>query len=444
MKHLHARLTSVCGAALLVSFTAGLLAQTANPPAAPAGERPSDDIIRSRHTSELSARLAGNLHRPSDDYEERTLDGIAGRDVVGQGNEKLGEVNDVVIDPRDGTIAYVVVSSGGLLGIGDDLRVLPANALEVRDGFFAALMDRLAFKELPVVTEEELELGHFAANAGVTQRSLHGSGAVTAPSPADKPATRAANRPGFSRAALTRAGILREREVRNGDRLVGVLEEVIFDFRGGQASAVLDANDEFTGTKGLFVVPFDKLQFEATRPETIATTLDRVDFAHVYSEIGAVGQTLGGRADNPRVISPPEDAPIAWDNPPAENIEDNDRPSDDTLDVGESPIPPAKPGRIAAGESPVAARPLEATGRRTNTPATGADANLEAAGRAVRRAIDTDASVGREEVHVSVADGKLVLQGKVVSEAVKERIETLAQDAAGDAELESRIMVRRE
>jgi sporulation protein YlmC with PRC-barrel domain len=55
---------------------------------------------------------------------------IIGTNVVNPNGDSLGEVKEVVIDPRTGKIAYAVVSFGGFLGMGEKLFAIPFNAFE--------------------------------------------------------------------------------------------------------------------------------------------------------------------------------------------------------------------------------------------------------------------------------------------------------------------------
>jgi hypothetical protein len=41
----------------------------------------------------------------------------------------LGDIKDIVIDPSSGQVAFVIVSSGGILGMGQERHVVPWNAL---------------------------------------------------------------------------------------------------------------------------------------------------------------------------------------------------------------------------------------------------------------------------------------------------------------------------
>jgi len=67
------------------------------------------------------------LHRGSD---------LLGMDVRNAQDEDLGELNELVIQPEEGRIAYAVVSFGGVIGAGDKLFAFPWQLLQVvhRDG----------------------------------------------------------------------------------------------------------------------------------------------------------------------------------------------------------------------------------------------------------------------------------------------------------------------
>ena len=44
---------------------------------------------------------------------------MMGKNVYGQNNEKIGEVEDIILDPQSGQAKQLILSSGGFLGIGD-------------------------------------------------------------------------------------------------------------------------------------------------------------------------------------------------------------------------------------------------------------------------------------------------------------------------------------
>ena len=50
---------------------------------------------------------------------------LAGSEVRNPKGERLGKVEDVMIDTTTGRVAYVVLSTGGFLGLGDRLFAIP-------------------------------------------------------------------------------------------------------------------------------------------------------------------------------------------------------------------------------------------------------------------------------------------------------------------------------
>lgn len=54
---------------------------------------------------------------------------LEGDRVVNPQNEKLGDIKEIMIDVRSGRVAYAVLSSGGVLGIGEKLHAIPWSAL---------------------------------------------------------------------------------------------------------------------------------------------------------------------------------------------------------------------------------------------------------------------------------------------------------------------------
>lgn len=73
---------------------------------------------------------------------------IIGSDVRNRMNEDLGEVTDVIIDPKNGDIAYAVVTHGGFLGLGEDEVAVPWKQLHVTPDLEVVVLD---------VTEEQLD-----------------------------------------------------------------------------------------------------------------------------------------------------------------------------------------------------------------------------------------------------------------------------------------------
>jgi sporulation protein YlmC with PRC-barrel domain len=54
---------------------------------------------------------------------------LIGLQVLNRGNESLGKIEDLVMDPTSGRVRYAVLSFGGFLGMGDKLFAVPWNEL---------------------------------------------------------------------------------------------------------------------------------------------------------------------------------------------------------------------------------------------------------------------------------------------------------------------------
>jgi sporulation protein YlmC with PRC-barrel domain len=69
-------------------------------------------------------------------------DRVQGTAVYGAGADKLGSIDDLMIDKRSGHVAYAVLEFGGFLGLGTDRYPLPWSLLKYdtdRDGYVVPL-----------------------------------------------------------------------------------------------------------------------------------------------------------------------------------------------------------------------------------------------------------------------------------------------------------------
>ena len=55
---------------------------------------------------------------------------IIGTNVVNPNGDNLGDIKEIVIDPRTGRVAYSVVSFGGFLGMGEKLFAIPFSSFK--------------------------------------------------------------------------------------------------------------------------------------------------------------------------------------------------------------------------------------------------------------------------------------------------------------------------
>jgi len=61
----------------------------------------------------------------------KSVSALGGVKVINKADEKLGKIEDFMVDLATGRIAYAVLSFGGFLGIGNKLFAIPINALKL-------------------------------------------------------------------------------------------------------------------------------------------------------------------------------------------------------------------------------------------------------------------------------------------------------------------------
>ncbi len=63
--------------------------------------------------------------------DQLSASSITGDEIKNRRDESLGTVHDLMIDCTEGRVAYVVMSSGGFLGMGNKLFAIPMTALKL-------------------------------------------------------------------------------------------------------------------------------------------------------------------------------------------------------------------------------------------------------------------------------------------------------------------------
>lgn len=76
---------------------------------------------------------------------------LLGDDVKNYEDEELGSIKDIMLDTSSGEIAYIILSAGGILGIGEKLLAVPWYALELDTDArcFRLSIDKESLKEAP-------------------------------------------------------------------------------------------------------------------------------------------------------------------------------------------------------------------------------------------------------------------------------------------------------
>lgn len=76
---------------------------------------------------------------------------VVGKSIANRSGESLGEIEDLVVSPEDGTILYGVAGVGGVLGLGESLHALPWCAVQCnKDGTCVIDITEARLKRAPV------------------------------------------------------------------------------------------------------------------------------------------------------------------------------------------------------------------------------------------------------------------------------------------------------
>jgi len=70
------------------------------------------------------------IHLSTFTHAPMKVSSIIGAHVVNPQAESLGSIKEIVLDPHIGRVAYVVVSFGGFLGLGEKLFAIPFSAFD--------------------------------------------------------------------------------------------------------------------------------------------------------------------------------------------------------------------------------------------------------------------------------------------------------------------------
>jgi sporulation protein YlmC with PRC-barrel domain len=115
----------------------------------------SDSHASGAATGTAGARIIGmnaeDFHDAGPGPRIMAASTLEGDEVVNNNGEELGYIDEIVIDVSAGRIAYAVLASGGLLGMGDKLFAIPWNALtlDVDRECFILDIDKKALEKAP-------------------------------------------------------------------------------------------------------------------------------------------------------------------------------------------------------------------------------------------------------------------------------------------------------
>lgn len=337
------------------------------------------------------------------------LDSVIGRELLGADNVPLGTVEDLAFDGGSGRIALAVVSSGGTLGIGEKLRVLPFKAIDRRQGDdrLVSQIQAHEWESLPLIDEKDYSQGRVDR---LTHQRLHDDSMQAEffdNFHINEDRTDFANR-------MVLATRLRGKTLTANGREFAEIEDILVDLENDRASLLIDSDSDFTGSDRKFVAALGALQLSGRPlPETINSRLTRADFQQAQRRVSATARSAGEAEGSPAGFADQADQAAVSGSVTA-------------ISTGTAAI---------VGDEGISATGNEAVAGRPNT-----DRTLQSAVTTIRQRWDEDRRLTQANIQVTVEEGKLVLTGTVPDEDLRERAEDVADDAV-DVDFENRIKI---
>ena len=240
----------------------------------PAADQP---LNRSAATSEQRAQMnrTERITAPAKASE------IIGKEVVNQQNEKLGKVSEMIVDVEGSRVALVIVSSGGVLGVGAKSIAVPPGAFTLdaprksvrldadKDKFKAAPEFDMSKWETGVTSNQLAETyryyGHelYVRTPGGEVNARTAPDRTTEKSVTVRTTDRSLNQPAHMEKASKVIGMS---VVNKENKKVGDVDNLIVDLPTGRIVHVIVSSGGFLGVgDALNAVPPGRFQFSATR-----------------------------------------------------------------------------------------------------------------------------------------------------------------------------------
>jgi len=113
--------------------------------------RPRDERVRLERLKQAGSKIGklGTL---------RARD-LIGTEVRNLQDDDLGDVEDIIVNPSDGTASHLLVSVGGFLGVGEDFVAVPSDSIGFTDAMDVVVLkiSKNVFENAPKVTQLQLD-----------------------------------------------------------------------------------------------------------------------------------------------------------------------------------------------------------------------------------------------------------------------------------------------
>ena len=316
-----------------------------------------------------------------------------GTDVISSDGRKVGDITDFIFDTsRRQRLAYVIVSTGGFLGLGGDNRAVPAEAITFNGDTARIQLSKNQFMRAPKLNENPATFLSNRQNVAQLQQTF-GVQDTTGTSNSGNL---------LSYSALSQ----RTADSQSNGRL-GYIDDVWISLNNDRAPYV-----EITPTMNPFHLLGDRR------------------YAIPMSKLTNAPQTWGSLTF---AVSPNElmDAPIVSD---AEGV----RVVNDGY-VGNQVLRVTLPSVAEPSSSSAAGNPTGVSSSEQNA---GASSNAISAAQQIRSAFDTDDQLRNANIRVSPQNNRIILSGTVSSENLRDLAERSAQHAAQSIEIDNTIEVQ--
>lgn len=418
-------ITSAALVALLVTLSPGASAQTQSQ----TSNQSIDDAQRLQQDQQR--QMQQQQQQP---LRKQSANDLTGMNLKNRNGDSLGRVKDFVIDSSSGQVAFAVIGSGGVLGIGETLHAVPVSALNYEavsgDERLTLDIDSARWAQAPRFRKDRIS-SLLPDQEGRSTYEYYGQtwqGASQSlsmqqpPAPQTDPAAQQSAQQ-QQQSQLVMATDIIGKNLRSGTQEVGEVEDVLIQLQNRTAAVLLDPEDSFTGTDSKYVVPFNKLTLVGT--ETFSTSLSREDFSSAQV---AQGDSWANRSGGGSLFIWPGMTSTA------------DRVAQDASQAGQRAA-----DRVAqTGER--AADRIDQTGERVaqgmNQPAQTVQGQPPVA--EIRRVLQSDTTIaqqGGRNVQVIAEGNRVVLLGTVQSEQAKDQIENRVEQAAPGWNVDNQIRV---
>jgi hyperosmotically inducible periplasmic protein len=364
----------------------------------------------------------------SDLGEGRTAKDLIGKNVENKNGDKIGSVKDLVVDTRSGRVDFVIISSGGVAGIGSHQKAVPASAISTattKKDTLALDVTQDAWKAAPDFDKNQLaSLGDRAQRQQIYQYYKQ-SPPASAQIPANvlPPTGRDSGQynPGQPGNRLQLASDLIGKSVVNRQgQDVGKVSDLLVDISNPKATlaiikpgSLITDKDKQAG-KQLFAIPVNSLNAGGDNNKVVSdVTADQFQQAQPFD--AGSWAVAGAAAGTPHVFR--------------YQASDNNTSSSSSTDVDNT-------RRNERDRQPGAVTPMTQSESKEDLQLT---ANI-------RRAVvkDDTLSTAAKNIKIISANGKVVLRGPVHSDQEKSEIQKLAEQTAGAGNVENDLEVKQD